>query len=185
MSEEESEAPKSEEKEKAPAQKSGVPWVTLIIVLLVTPIVTIIAVEFVMVPKLKSSLQGDSAPKAEKKEESKDEDKGKEKGEKTYELGNTFKFEGLVTNLAGTMGSRFLKATFEVVSEDVEMHAMIQKKQSQVQDAVTGVMSTRNLRELEAIGGRNQLRVSLIEAINKALGISIVEELYFIELIVQ
>lgn len=202
MSEEESEAPEKEEEENASGSKGGTPWVMLIIVLLVTPIITIVGVELVMVPKLKSSLQTENpseAGEAEKKEEKaekkegaggdekkeKKDDGGKGGKDGAYEVGNAYKFEGLVTNLAGTLGSRFLRASFEVVSEDDTLRAMILKKEAQVKDAVTGVMSTRKLQELEAIGGRNQLRVSIIEAINDALGISVVEELYFIELIVQ
>ena len=83
------------------------------------------------------------------------------------------------------MGTRFIKASFEVEGGSNDLRQLIRDNKAQVHDAVTTVLSSRTIKELEMPGGRNALRVSLIESINEALEVSIVEELYFLELIIQ
>jgi flagellar basal body-associated protein FliL len=54
-----------------------------------------------------------------------------------------------------------------------------------VQDAIISTLSSMTIQELEAAGGRNSLRVALIAAVNQAIGMDIVEELFFTEFIIQ
>ena len=186
-----------EEGAEPEAKSGGVPWLPLIIVMLVVPIITIAGMEFVVIPKLKTaladgSIQGPQVSKQEAGEEAshsaekKDSHGGEHGAEKGPERApRSFKFEEIISNLAGTMGTRFIKTTFEVSGSSDQLRSKIKEHQAQVQDAIMTVLSIRTIRELESVGGRNSLRVGLIEAINTALGVSIVEELYFMELIVQ
>lgn len=173
----------------AEVKGKGAPWLPLILVLLVVPIITIAGMEFVVIPKLIKALASQSAePNPSKQEHSKERDGGgSQANSKKSPDGSSYsyRFEEVISNLSGTMGTRFIKSSFEVTSDSAELRSMIQGNKAQVQDAVMGVLSSRTIKELEVVGGRNALRVNLIEAINQALGVSIVKELYFIELIIQ
>jgi len=179
------------------AKSGSVPWLPLIIVMLVVPIITIAGMEFVVIPKLKTALADGSiqGPQVSKKAAGEEASHSAEKkdshggghGAEEAPVGSprSFKFEEIVSNLAGTMGTRFIKTSFEVSGSSDQLRSKIKENQAQVQDAIMTVLSIRTIRELESVGGRNSLRVGLVDAINTALGVSIVEELYFMELIVQ
>lgn len=188
MSNEPEEPEASEEK---PA-KASVPWVALILILLVVPIVTIAVMQFVVIPKLVESLpageaiSNDSAtdyvPVADAADHAGD---GHEDEGAAGVAGNRMVFEELVTNLANTKGSRFLRVSFEVLSRDHSLSSRVASKKSQVHDALITVLGNQTIEDIEGTGGRNKLRVGLISAINTALGQGIVEELYFLDLIIQ
>lgn len=178
------------------AKGGGAPWLPLILVLLLVPIITIAGMEFVVIPKLKKALaseasgvaqSADKGTAATKAEDSGGSHGGSHGGGKKPAAGaaSSYQFEEVISNLSGTMGTRFIKASFEVTGESSELRPLIRENKAQVRDAIMGVMSSRTISELEAVGGRNALRVSLIEAINQALDVSIVKELYFMELIIQ
>ena len=188
MSEEEDNASAGDEE----TPKAGVPWVPLILMLLVIPIVTIAVMQFVVVPKLASTLAA-SLP-AQSSAESVDgaasveppvEAVSESDGEALGPSGNKVVFDELVTNLANTKGSRFLRASFEVVGKDKTLSSLVESKKSQVHDALITVMGNQTIEDIEATGGRNKLRVALISALNTALGKGIAEELYFLDLIIQ
>lgn len=187
----------SEEEENASvggeeAPKAGVPWVPLILILLVIPIVTIAVMQFVVVPKLASTLAA-SLPdhsSAESADGAASFEASMEAVEETDEealglSGNRVVFDELVTNLANTKGSRFLRVSFEVIGKDRTLNALIESKKSQVHDALITVLGNQTIEDIEGTGGRNKLRVALISALNTALGKGIAEELYFLDLIIQ
>ncbi|MFP4157400.1 MAG: flagellar basal body-associated protein FliL [Opitutales bacterium] len=179
------------------ADKSGrVPWLPLVVVLLVVPIITIAGMEFVVIPKLKSALAVSSgaepAAKAEKSAKADSDGGGGHGGgghgggkEAPSSPATSYKFEEMVTNVAGTMGTRFIKTSFEVSGSSSDLRTKLRAREAQVQDAIMTVLAGRTIKELEAVGGRNALRIDLIEAINSALGQGMVDELYFLELIIQ
>ena len=177
--------------EAGSADKSGrVPWLPLVVVLLVVPIITIAGMEFVVIPKLKSALAvssgAESAAKAEKPAKADSHGGGHGGGKDApANAGTSYKFEEMVTNVAGTMGTRFIKASFEVFGSSADLRSKLHAREAQVQDAIMTVLAGRTIKELEAVGGRNALRIDLVEAINSALGQGMVDELYFLELIIQ
>jgi len=169
--------------------KSGrVPWLPLVIVLLVVPIITLAGVEFVVIPKLKAAFQEQPGEAVSKVAEEK-ADSGGHGGHggkaANVEDPSSFKFEDIITNLSGTMGTRFIKISFEVTGKSTDLSSLVSNNKARVLDGIMAVLGSRTIRELEVVGGRNSLRVDLIEAINAALGKSAVEELYFVELIIQ
>lgn len=190
MSEEEENASSAEEE----APKAGVPWVPLILMLLVIPIVTIAVMQFVVVPKLASTLASsmpvqvpaDAAEgaRATASVEPPEEEPATD-DETLGPSGNRVVFDELVTNLANTKGSRFLRVSFEVIGKDKTLSGLVESKKSQVHDALITVLGNQTIEDIEATGGRNKLRVALISALNTALGKGIAEELYFLDLIIQ
>lgn len=188
MSEEEDNASAGDEE----TPKAGVPWVPLILMLLVIPIVTIAVMQFVVVPKLASTLAA-SLP-AQSSAENTDgaasveppvEEVLEADGESLGPSGNRVVFDELVTNLANTKGSRFLRVSFEVIGKDKSLGALVESRKSQVHDALITVLGNQTIEDIEGTGGRNKLRVALISALNTALGKGIAEELYFLDLIIQ
>ncbi len=181
--------------------KGGLPLVPLLIVVLVIPVVTLALTEFVIIPRLQSSLGGDNA------EAHADTGHGSSGGGHSSSSGGghgssksshggghgaadegpqtSYEFSDIICNLSGTMGTRFLKVSFEVAGGDPELSGMIRMKKPRVKDAIITALSSRTIQDIEVPGGRNALRVALITSINQAIGFEAVEELYFTDFIIQ
>ena len=52
-------------------------------------------------------------------------------------------------------------------------------------DAIITTLSSESIQSLEVPGGRNRLRLSLIDAINQSLNEDLIDQLYFTEFIIQ
>lgn len=172
----------------APPAKAAVPWVPLILVLLFIPIITLLLTELVVVPRLRSSL-GEPASAGQTTTTTTAAPVGAAAAEGQAAASgaavNEVIFSDIVANLSGTMGTRFMKVSFHVTSRDPQLALVVQSKRPRVQDAIITTLSSRTIQELEATGGRNALRVALIASINQAIGLDIVEELFFTEFIIQ
>jgi flagellar FliL protein len=187
MAEEESKGAQEE------VAKEGKPWLALLLMLLVVPVVTLAITEFVVIPRLQESLgSGASAekqPKAAGGHGGEEAAAGGHGGAKvTAELGgagNSYAFEELVANLAGTMGTRFLKVSFEVRGVGSDIRQVMRVNKPIILDAIISALSSESIQSLEMPGGRNRLRLSLIKAVNESLNADIVEELYFTEFMIQ
>jgi flagellar FliL protein len=174
----------------APSAKVSVPWVPLILVLLFIPIITLLLTELVVVPRLRSSL-GETTGAAQGEQQAAQQtaatatEQAATGSTPTIEGNYDVLFENIVANLSGTMGTRFMKVSFHVTSRDAQLPIIIQARRPRVQDAIISTLSSMTIQELEAAGGRNSLRVALIAAVNQAIGMDIVEELFFTEFIIQ
>lgn len=171
MAEDDSNEPKE-------APKEGKPWLALSLILLIVPVITLAITELVVIPRLQSSMAPSKADKPTTTARGATSAAG-------GEAFSTYRFDELVANLAGTMGSRFIKVSFEVRGKDPELTKMIGSKSPVVTDAIITTLSSVSIQSLEVPGGRNRMRQSLIEAVNDALGSEMVAELYFTEFIIQ
>lgn len=174
------------------AGKEGKPWLALSLMLLVVPVVTLAITEFVVIPRLQSSVAGDSGAASKGGGAGGDHGGGDHGGggnkAGSAELGGSgtsYEFEEMVANLAGTMGTRFIKISFEVRGESPDVAQAIRVNKPVVTDAIITALSSESIQSLEVPGGRNRLRLSLIESINQALSTDLVEELYFTEFMIQ
>ncbi len=170
------------------APKAKVPWIPLILVLLFIPIITVMLVEFVVVPKLQESLSsgGAQSPSSPAEGGGSGQNGGNAaQGAEGNQTATTVEFEEVISNVSGTMGTRFLKVSFQIVSGDPQLEGIVDMREAQVRDAIISTLSSKTIQELEAVGGRNALRVALVGAINEALELDLVEELYFTEFIIQ
>jgi flagellar FliL protein len=170
------------------APKAKVPWIPLVLVLLFIPIITVVLVEFVVVPKLQESLssEGTQTPSSSAEGDGNGETgETATQGAEGNQTATTVQFEEVISNVSGTMGTRFLKVSFQIVSRDPQLEGIVEMREAQVRDAIISTLSSKTIQELEAVGGRNALRVALIGAINEALELDLVEELYFTEFIIQ
>lgn len=171
--------------------------VPLIGVIVLAPVLSWAVVQFVLLPQLKKELLApadahgakgaESAPaeEAEPPKEAK-EAKGKkgEKGEATSPS-NTYEFTNVVVNLAGTMGTRYLKTTFIVTGTDRSIHSSFEANKPKLLDITLNVLSALTLADLEEAGAKNLLREKLMGAYNQALGKKTIDQVYFSDFVVQ
>jgi flagellar FliL protein len=179
----------------APAAKGGIgAMLPAILALVLAPAATWATVEFVLVPRLQKKLaaggasaeaEAEPAPAASghgsghgggKKEGGKE---GKGEGAPSYE------FQNVVVNLAGTMGTRYLKTSFLVVGADANIKNIFEAAKPKLVDITNNVLSSLTLADLEEPGSRNIIREKLISAYNQALGRKVAEQVYFSDFVVQ
>jgi flagellar protein FliL len=200
MSDKKPEAPpggdKAADKTAAPVAASGGGGIKAllpaIIAIVLAPAATWAVAQFVLLPKFRESLAaavadpkaGAATAKAAKPEKAAAHGGGHGKGEKPSEPAG-YRFEGIVVNLAGTMGTRYLKASFLVTSEDPNLTASFDAAKPQLGDVTLAVLSSLSLADLEEPGSKNIIRERLLAAYNQALGQKIAENLYFSEFVVQ
>ena len=98
---------------------------------------------------------------------------------------NSYRFENVVVNLAGTMGTRYLKVGFLVTGEKPDVAARFEAERPRLGDVTLAVLSSLTLSDLEEAGSKNLIRERLVAAYNQALGTRVVDSLYFSEFVVQ
>lgn len=178
----------------APAAKGGGLLPALLPVVL-APALTWAVAQFMLLPKITAALNAD--PHAEKADApAKGEEKAKEKGhgapkgghgakgEAGAEAATGYRFENVVVNLAGTMGTRYLKTSFLVTGAE-DIVAQFDGAKPQLGDVTLGVLSSLTLADLEEAGSKNLLRERLLAAYNQALGGKVAENLFFSEFVIQ
>ena len=161
---------------KPPSKVAALLPVLLAVVL--APAVSWATAQFILLPRLKAELakalpvqDGGAAPThAEASGESEPtaaaaaapEKAGKEgghgkKGEAAGD-GHSYTFENVVVNLAGTMGTRYLKTTFMVTGTDATLRAQFEANRPRLIDVSLNVLSSLTLADLEEPGAKNILR---------------------------
>jgi flagellar FliL protein len=175
-----------------------------IIAIVMAPVATWGVANFVLLPKFKASVaeavaaaDPEAAAKAgaagakkadapaAKKADAPAAKKADPQGAKGGGGGEGYKFENVVVNLAGTMGTRYLKATFLITGERPDLAERFAQAKPQLTDITLAVLSSLTLADLEEAGFKNILRERLLASYNQALGSKVAENLYFSEFVVQ
>ncbi|MEI6464583.1 MAG: flagellar basal body-associated FliL family protein [Verrucomicrobiota bacterium] len=161
-------------------------WLPTIATVVLAPVATWAAVEFVVLPRFQRKLAapvtesagGHEAPAADS-HGGHGAPAGKEKGGPNYE------FTNVVVNLAGTMGTRYLKTSFIVTGPDAGIKGIFEGQKPRLTDVTLNVLSSLSLADLEEPGAKNILREKLVSAYNQALGKKVAEQVYFSDFVVQ
>jgi flagellar FliL protein len=124
---------------------------------------------------------GDAAGKASPPAETPAEPKSGEPGAAT----NTFEFSNIVVNLAGTMGTRYLKTTFLVTGADNNLKSVFEANKAKLTDVTLNVLSSLSMTDLEEAGAKNLIREKLVAAYNQALSKRVADQVYFSDFVVQ
>lgn len=177
----------------APAAKGGKGgMLPLILAVLLAPAITWAIAQFVLIPQLKHELAGGAAaPAAEAGAAESGHEGGKEaaKGEGgkggSASTQNGYTFENVVVNLAGSMGTRYLKTTFLVTGADAGLKSEFDSHHAEVLDVTLNVLSSLTLADLEEAGARNIIREKLIQAYNRVFGRKVAEQVFFSDFVVQ
>ncbi|HVU15735.1 MAG TPA: flagellar basal body-associated FliL family protein [Candidatus Didemnitutus sp.] len=205
-----------EAKEAAPAEKpAGAPaegaasapaggsalkaFLPAIIAIVLAPAASFAVSEFVLLPRIQKKLAAqaalppgapaaaeaapaaaDGGEKSEKGKEGKDGKDGKENV-------STYEFNNVVVNLAGTMGTRYLKTSFVVTAAEkgANIKSQFEGQKARFTDITLSVLSSLTLTDLEEAGAKNVLREKLTAAYNQGFGKRVVDQVYFSDFVVQ
>ena len=196
------EAPAHQEKSAAPAEAPSTgaapkgsalkAWLPAIAAIVLAPAGSFAVSQFVLLPRMQQKLSAPvvergsadtaSTPSAEEggKKDAKDE-KGGAAAASNYEFNN------VVVNLAGTMGTRYLKTSFVVTAADKSgnIKAVFDGQKAKLTDITLNVLSSLTLADLEEPGAKNVLREKLVAAYNQALDKRVVDQVYFSDFVIQ
>ncbi len=190
---------------KAPAA-GGSPWLPVLVVIVILPVLSFIVTEMVMIPRVKKALaevavvqkegeqpaHGGPMP-TEKKETKKKAEKGGHGGGghgggghgKEAEGGKEIVFENVVANLSGAMKTRFVKVSFSLEGEGDDFGDVIKENKTKLIDSALSILGALTVAELDEPGVKNIIRSDLINSFNQVLGTPIVKGLYFSEFVIQ
>jgi flagellar protein FliL len=158
----------------------------VVIVLVATPLLTWAVAEFLLMPRLEKRLASavtgaDASAKPSAPAEVSTEPKKGEPGA----TANTYEFSNIVVNLAGTMGTRYLKTSFLVTGIDTSLRTAFETNKPKLTDVTLNVLSSLSLSDLEEAGAKNLIREKLVIAYNQTLGKRVAEQVYFSDFVVQ
>ncbi len=204
MAEKKTESPAPEAAAAAVAKPSGgglKAFMPALLAIVLAPAATFGVAHFVILPRfdagLKAALSADpsaaaapaAAPSAHGAPAAAEKPAAGGHGGKAAPAGaagpNGYKFDNVVVNLAGTMGTRYLKTSFLVTGERGDVNARFEAARPQLGDVTLGVLSSLSLADLEDAGSKNIIRERLLAAYNQALGSRVVDNLFFAEFVVQ
>lgn len=96
-----------------------------------------------------------------------------------------FQFDELVVNPASTNGKRYLLVEISLQLDDKEHISLVEQNTMELKQEMIETLSTRTVRELTDVQGRERLRRELSGIINSAIGIRSVRNLYFTKYLMQ
>ncbi|HEY1107455.1 MAG TPA: flagellar basal body-associated FliL family protein [Opitutaceae bacterium] len=179
----------------APAAQGGgaKAWVPAIAALLLAPVATWATVEFVLVPRIQKKISAPAAAEepahaaeaAPAKAEGGHGKGGKDAKGGAKEAAPGYEFQNVVVNLAGTMGTRYLKTSFLVTGVDANIKNAFENAKPKLTDVTLNVLSSLTLADLEEAGAKNMIRERLVTAYNQALGRRVAEQVYFSDFVIQ
>lgn len=159
-------------------------WLPTLVSVVVAPVATWATVQYVMLPRLEKKLAVGTAA-ATATAEAANAAEGKPG---TPKEASTYLFDNVVVNLAGTMGTRYLKVGFYVVGDakgTVDLKKVFQENRMKLFDTTTNILSSLTLADLEEPGSRNVIREKLVSAYNQVLNKHVAEQVYFTDFVIQ
>lgn len=180
----------------APVKKGGIgAWIPLIAAVVLAPVVTWATVELVLLPRLRSQMtaaapgepSAEAAPAAPAAPAQGTKSGKEAKGAKESSGGpGTYEFLNVVVNLAGTLGTRYLKTSFVVTPvKGQDLKPLFEGSRARMMDVTLNVLSSLTLSDLEEPGSKNIIREKLVMAYNQALGKKIADQIYFSDFVIQ
>jgi len=172
--------------EAPPAKKTGFISALLpsLLAIIGAPALTLVVCQFVLIPRLKKELSGPIEVAEPHAAEAAPSGHGKAAASEKS-AGNTYKFENIVVNLAGTMGTRYLKTTFLVTGTDAALVSTFESNRPALVDVTINVLSSLSLSDLEEAGSKNLIREKLVQSYNQSLGRKVAEQIFFSDFVVQ
>ncbi len=160
-------------------------WIPAIVAILLAPAATWAVGQFVLIPQLAKKLASVPAGEEVAAEAAPGEGKGGKEGKDGKDGAPSYEFQNVVVNLAGTMGTRYLKTSFLVTGAEPGIKALFEANKPRLTDVTLNVLSSLSLADLEEPGAKNVLREKLVAAYNQALGKKVAEQVYFSDFVVQ
>ena len=169
--------------ENAAPAKGASPWPALIAAIILMPAISYATAEFLLLPKLRGLISQSTVEGHADKSETAHGTHGKGKEGGKTEV--SYDFDNVVVNLSGSMGTRFLKASFTTLGSNPELPKIMAERKKQLLDVAINVLSSRSMADLEAPGAKNVVRNELLANFNQALKSDLVEQIYFTDFVIQ
>ena len=163
---------------EAPAKGKGSGFLPLLLVVILVPALSYAMTEYFVIPRMKAALAAGGHQAEPVKHGALPETR---KGNPSHPV----EFKDIVSNIAGSMKSRYIKVTFTAYSADPEIEKRVGHERAKLLDATLGILSSLTLAELEEPGVKNKIRTELLLAFESVLHARLFEELYFSEFVVQ
>jgi flagellar FliL protein len=202
MSDKKAEGGKPEGEAKAPPGEAGrggsggaKAWLPLMATIVIMPVLAFLTTKFLVLPKVvqargAAEATGHQAAGGSRPDDGKEPaDHGKAKEAKESKGApkkkQTVAITKVIVNVAGTMGARYLMASFTLAGTQADFKTIIEENRDQLLDLANTAMASKTITELEKPGARNQLRAELLSIFNNVLGSGVIQEIYFTEFAVQ
>lgn len=187
----EKEAPSEKGAASAGAAASGggmSAWMPVIAVVVLVPALSYAMAMFVIAPQLEkrfaAAASGAAGAESGHEAPAKAGEHGKEGGEKGKPT-ISYEFKDIVSNLAGSMRSRYIKVTFTAYSSNAEFPKIAEESRAKLLDATIGVLARLSLADLEDPAAKSKVSNEIIYAMEAVLHERVVEEIYFSEFVIQ
>lgn len=126
---------------------------------------------------------GGKGEKPAKAQEAKAEKKGA--GGEKASAATVYPLEPFIVNIYDGQELRYLKIKVEFEMAAAEIKTEIDAQQSALRDAVLVLLTTKTMREVQDLQGKNQLRDEILSTTVKILGPGKVIKVYFTDFVVQ
>lgn len=160
-------------------------WIPAAAAIVLGPVATWAAVEYVVVPRLTRKIAEAARTAAESPPNSAAPKGPAAAGKAARDPQSTYEFQNVVVNLAGTMGTRYLKTTLVVTGVDPSLKSTFDAAKPQLTDVTLNVLSSLSLADLEEPGAKNIIREKLVTSYNQALGRKVAAQVYFSDFVIQ
>lgn len=110
---------------------------------------------------------------------------GGPKGLKQTKSGWEYGFPNVVSNLTGSLGTKYVKVSFTVLSDDKNIGDLVEENKSKLKDAAIRVLGSRSLADMESSNAKNVLCSEIAANFNKALNTNTVKQIFLTEFLIQ
>ena len=100
-------------------------------------------------------------------------------------VSNIFPLEPFIVNIYDGQDLRYLKLKVELEMSGGAVKSELESKQAPIRDAVLVLLTTKTLRDIQDLQGKNQLREEILNALGKILTPGKVTRVYFTDFVVQ
>ncbi len=173
----------------APAGGGLKAMLPLILTVVLMPVLAFVMTQFVLVPKLQQAITANAKTTDPGESEAAEPGSGEagEAGEAGIAKGAkaTVPLPKIIVNVKDTQATRYLMSSYTLVGQGEEFKTLLEANMEQVRDVTSGVLSTKNIRDLEKPDARNIIKAELISTINTALGKPAVKEIYITDFAIQ
>lgn len=163
----------------------GNPWIPVVVLLIMTPVLSFAMFQFVLLPKMKTELGAQDA-KADAHGEDAHADAHGDAHDDAHGAAMTqVGFDDIVANLSGSMQSRYVKVSFTAEGSDPNFETMMESNRVKIVDITLGVLNSLSMKDLEQPGIKNMVRNDLLSAFHTLMKKKIIHQIYFTEFVVQ
>jgi flagellar protein FliL len=159
-------------------------WMPVIAVVVLVPALSYAMAMFVIAPQLEKRFAAAAPAAGAEAAAGARGAPGKEGGPKAAAT-VPYEFKDIVSNLSGSMRSRYIKVTFTAYSSKADFPKIADDNRAKLLDATIGVLARLSLADLEDPAAKSKVSQEIIYAMEAVLRERVVEEIYFSEFVVQ